>query len=224
MTRTAAARLLLALTAALSAAAAPTTAPSAGDLPGDHTITPAGQRLATFLDGTDVEHLWLPKSYVDWESGQPTAKPAHGGVRSSHCSAYAAAVADKLGVYLLRPPEHAQPLLANAQYEWLDHDGPAKGWHADPTPEQAQADANAGELVVAVYRAPDPHKPGHIAVVHPAIKTQKDLDDAGPEITQAGATNYAHTTVSVGFNHHPGAWDAAGKTVRFYAHDVADGK
>jgi len=199
-------------------------AAGAADLPGDHSITPAGQKLAEFLDATDVPHLWLPSQYVDWKTGAATTRPARGGVKSSHCSAYAAAVAQKLGVYLLRPPDHGQSLLANAQYGWLDKEGAAKGWKPVPSPEEAQADANAGELVVAVFRAPDAKKPGHIAVVHPAVKTQPELEDKGPDITQAGATNYAETTVSVGFNHHPGAWDATGKGVKFYAHEVQDGK
>ena len=205
--------LLLSLAVAVAAA-------GAADLPGDHQITPAGERLAKVLDSTDVTHLWQPSEYVDWKTGVATTRPARGGVKSSHCSAYAAAVADQLGVYLLRPPEHAQPLLANAQYNWLAKDGPAKGWRPVPTAEEAQADANGGQLVVVVFRAPDPKRPGHIAVVHPAAKTEQDLEAHGPEITQAGATNYAETTVSVGFNHHPGAWDSTGKAVKFYAHEV----
>jgi hypothetical protein len=213
------AAVLLSLTVVVASLGATDGAKDAA-VPGDHVITPAGQRLARFLDATDVEHLWLPSEYVDWESGAATTRPAHGGVKSSHCSAYAAAVAEKLGVYLLRPPQHSQPLLANAQYTWLGKEGPAQGWKSVETPQAAQADANAGQLVVAVYRAPDPKKPGHIAVVHPAVKTEQELADKGPEITQAGATNYADTTVSVGFNHHPGAWDDAGKTVKFFAHDL----
>jgi hypothetical protein len=195
---------------------------AAADLPGDHHVTPAGEKLAKFLDATDVEHLWLPHEYVDWKTGEPATKPTRGMVKASHCSAYAAAVADRLGVYLLRPPAHGQGLLANAQYTWLGKDeGTAKGWKPVKTPEEAQADANGGQLVVVVFKAPDPKEPGHIAVVHPAVKTTAELEDQGPDITQAGAENHAETTVSVGFSHHPGAWDATGHGVKFFAHAVA---
>ena len=204
---------MIALAAVLAAAAA--------DGTGTGTVTPAGRALLERLDATDVEHRWLPSHYVDWRTGAATTRPLRGGVKSSHCSAYAAAVADQMGIYLLRPPAHGLALLANAQHAWLaSDDGAAHGWRPVATPRQAQADANAGRLVVAVFRAPDPKRPGHIAVVRPAVRTAADLDERGPEITQAGGTNYADTTVSTGFNRHPGAWDADGKAVKFYAHDV----
>lgn len=196
---------------------------AAAAVPDPGVVSPAGKRLAEFLDGTGVEHLWQADHYVDWKTGEPTTRPLRGGVRSSHCSAYAAAVADRLGVYLLRPPRHGLALLANAQYAWLlSADGPDHGWTPADTAEQAQGLANAGQLVVAVYRAPDPSKPGHIAVVRPAVRTAADLADTGPEIIQAGASNYTDTTVSVGFHHHRGAWDAGGKAVKFFAHPIGD--
>ena len=196
------------------------TSPGPADVAGDHTVTPAGRKLAALLDATDVEHLWLPDHYVAWRTGAATTRPLRGGVKSSHCSAYAAAVADRLGVYLLRPPEHGSALLANAQAQWLAEGGRDQGWTPVDTAERAQADANAGRLVVAVYRAADATRPGHIAVVRPAVRTAQDLEDKGPEISQAGATNHADTTVSTGFSHHPGAWDETGHGVKFYAHDV----
>ncbi len=205
---------LLSLTVAVAAL-------GAADLPGDHRVTPAGERLARFLDATDVEHLWLPHEYVDWKTGEAATRPTRGSVKASHCSAYAAAVAERLGIYLLRPPEHGQGLLAHAQYAWLQKAGPERGWTPVATPEEAQADANGGQLVVVAFKAPDPKEPGHIAVVHPAVRTARELEDKGPDITQAGATNYDRTTVSVGFNHHPGAWDETGRGVKFYAHAVA---
>ena len=34
-------------------------------------ISPAGQRLASFLDNMDVESLWLANQHVNWETGKP---------------------------------------------------------------------------------------------------------------------------------------------------------
>jgi hypothetical protein len=51
----------------------------------------------------------------------------------------------------LRPPEHGQKLLANAQSEWLAEEGAARGWVRLADADQAQAAANRGLLVVASY-------------------------------------------------------------------------
>lgn len=86
-------------------------------------ITPAGQRLARFLDGTGVDHLWIIGNRVNWETGEAIAagtKPT-----TTHCSAFAAAAGERLGVYVLRPPQHGQILLANAQLGWLRDAGAA---------------------------------------------------------------------------------------------------
>src|ERR1700744_5749981 len=79
-------------------------------------ITAEGDSLAATLDRMNVESLWLSHEHVNWQTGEPD----RGGVdegegHPTHCSAFAASAAKKLGVYLLRPPEHGQVLLANAQ-------------------------------------------------------------------------------------------------------------
>jgi hypothetical protein len=33
-------------------------------------ITPVGERLARFLDGTGVDHLWIVGYRVNWETGE----------------------------------------------------------------------------------------------------------------------------------------------------------
>ena len=71
--------------------------------------------------------------------------------KHTHCSAFVAAFAKKLGIYILRPPEHGQVLLANAQNEWLPSAGAAQGWRAVSNALEAQALANSGVLVVASY-------------------------------------------------------------------------
>jgi len=182
-------------------------------------ITREGQRLANLLDSTNVESLWLAKEHVNWETGMPDKGADYDGPgRSTHCSAFAAAVAKRLGVYMLRPPDHGQVLLANAQAEWFHTaQGREQGWQAIPDAQQAQTRANQGNLVVIVYESPDAHKPGHIAIVRPSLRPTRLLDQNGPEITQAGQENYTKTSAAVGFRAHPGAWPSG---VRYYAHSV----
>src|SRR5947207_62290 len=108
-----------------------------------------GKRLAAALDAMDVEHKWLARAYVKWETGEPLDKPVTDGKPHTHCSAFAAAVAKKLGVYLLRPPEHNATQLANAQYDWLEQEGKKKGWRVVKMASEAQRRANEGQLVVA---------------------------------------------------------------------------
>jgi len=183
------------------------------------SISPAGRRLEAVLDSMNVESLWLAHEHVNWETGEPDKDADYAGPgRSTHCSAFAAAVGKKLGVYLLRPPEHGQILLANAQAEWFRAPGgKEKGWRELRTAHEAQLLANQGNLVVVVYESPDPHRPGHVAVVRPAHRLERLLEQNGPEITQAGQKNYLKTSTKVGFQAHPGAWPDG---VRYYAHAI----
>lgn len=182
-------------------------------------ISPAGHRLETVLDGMDVESRWLAKEHVNWETGRLDKGPDYDGPgRSTHCSAFAAAAGKRLGVYMLRPPDHGQVLLVNAQAEWFHTQrGREAGWRALPGPRQAQTLANEGDLVVIVYESPNPHKPGHIAIVRPDLRPLRLLEENGPSIIQAGQTNYTHTSAKVGFQHHPGAWPDG---VKYYVHPV----
>ena len=64
--------------------------------------------------------------------------------------------------YLLRPPEHGQLLLANAQAQWLSSAKAAsEGWGPVMRAGMAQTEANRGNLVVVVFANPDQHEPGH---------------------------------------------------------------
>jgi hypothetical protein len=183
------------------------------------SITPAGDRLATMLDGMNVESLWIAGQHINWETGQPDRGGDYEGPGNhTHCSAFSAAVAKRLGIYLLRPPEHGQSLLANAQSKWLDTDAAEKeGWRRVPSMQKAQSLANQGTLVVVVYPNPDPHVPGHVAIVRPSEKSAHALEDNGPQIIQAGTHNHNSTNVRIGFSSHPGAWPAA---VSYYAHPI----
>ncbi len=177
-------------------------------------ITPAGSRLAAFLDGMDVDNLWQEHVRINWETGTPKAgAPATHG---THCSAFAAAAAKRLDIYLLRPPDHGQDFLASAQERWLQGSHAREdGWKPVSSAREAQGLANQGELVVLVFRNPDPHKPGHIAVVHPYVKSDAALASEGPTTTQAGAHNFTLGTAVFSFVMHPGAWP---DEVKMFAH------
>ena len=159
--------------------------------------------------------------HVDWKAGTIDRPEPGGPEAKTHCSAFVAAMAERLGAYILRPPEHPQKLLANAQMRWLAHDGAGSGWQPVAGPVEAQSLANAGMLVVAAYENPDRRRPGHIAIIRPSLKTLDELQQQGPQETQAGATNALSTTVAVGFRHHHGAWEPGGAgAIRYYAHAV----
>jgi hypothetical protein len=208
------AALALSLLLALSFAAPAQNAPCCGP------ITPGGERLATLLDRSGVEHLWLPHFHIEWLTGEPDPSRPGWSPTATHCSAYAAAMADRMGVYLLRPPEHGQDLLANAQLRWLAGQGEAEGWR-EVDAKEAQTLANQGFLVLAAYENPDPRRPGHIAVIRPSEKSLAALAADGPEDAQAGAHNALSMPVAESFAGHRGAWEPDGAGgVRFFAHPV----
>jgi hypothetical protein len=173
------------------------------------------------LDQADVAHHWPAGVNVDWRSGDPNGKPVQHPEHATHCSAFVASLAERLRVPLLRPPEHPNHQLANAQFDWLmGESGRSNGWVPVPTPLEAQQRANRGEWVLAVYRAAQEGHSGHIAVVRPAVKTASDIQADGPQITQAGTHNYESATLAAGFDQHPRAWGTV-RAVRFFAHTLA---
>jgi len=181
-------------------------------------ITAKGHQLEALLDGMDVENHWPAHEHVNWESGDPDRGGEYEGPGHTHCSAFAASAAKKLGVYLLRPPEHGQKLLANAQSEWLAGSaGREHGWSPVSNQREAQTMANYGSLVLAVFPNPDTGKPGHVAVLRPSEKTTRALLRDGPQITQVGTHNHTSTVVRIGFSSHPGAFPDG---VRYYVHAV----
>lgn len=177
-----------------------------------------GHRLGAFLDGLQVESRWPAGVHVDWETGLPDGKTEHFEGKHTHCSAFVASAAKQLGVYILRPPEHGQMLLANAQYDWLAADGPASGWTPAANGFAAQQAANRGFLVVAAYKNHDDSRPGHIAIVRPTDRTRAEILADGPEIIMAGEHNYQATTAKHGFANHPTAFP---DEIRYYQHDLS---
>jgi hypothetical protein len=189
--------------------------------PGCGAITPAGQRLTQFLDRSDVTQLWMAGWHVNWRTSEKDHAEAGGPEAKTHCSAFVAAMAERLGIYVLRPPAHKQSLLANAQMRWLRDHGMAHGWRKLASYVEAQSAANRGEFVLEAFENPDPHKPGHIAIVRPSGKSRTELDRDGPQETQAGAQNASSATTAWGFRNHPGAWATAGSgSLRYFAYPV----
>lgn len=184
-------------------------------------ITQDGERLARVLDSSDVMQRWLAGWHVDWRTGEKDRTTPGGPEAKTHCSAFVAAIAERLGAYVLRPPEHRQELLANAQMRWLREHGSEQGWRVLASDMTAQAAANRGELVLEAFENPNPHKPGHIAIVRPSLKTREELERDGPQETQAGEQNATSITTAAGFRRHPGAWDPDGTGgLQYYSHAV----
>jgi glutamine amidotransferase-like uncharacterized protein len=168
------------------------------------------------LEAMEVDKLWLPGAIVDWKTGLPTGQAIKDAKnKHTHCSQFVAAATERLGVYVLRPPEHGVVLLANAQFSWLASDaGKKAGWVALKEGAAAQAAANDGRLVLASLKNPDPTKSGHIAIVRPGNKDAELLAQEGPDIMQAGGTNALRTTLRKGFGNHKKEYDQ----IAFYAH------
>jgi predicted chitinase len=73
-------------------------------------------------------------------------------------------------------------LDANGGHLWLQNQGPSHGWR-EVSAEEAQQMANQGHPTVASWH--NPGGIGHIAVVRPG-----EINERGPAIAQAGASNF----------------------------------
>ncbi len=176
-----------------------------------------GPRLLEFLDGLPLATRWLHGHHVVWQTGQQNAPEGYGHERHTHCSAFVAAVALMLDVYILRPPNHRQNDLANAQGDWLAgrvaYVGPtaiASGWESLGVSGDRGAlrlaveHANSGRLVVCLYRTPaDQGKPGHICIVRPQSFSGSS---SGPLVMSVGERNHSSVHMQSAFGSHPGAW------------------
>ena len=114
---------------------------------------------------------------------------------STHCSAFAASVAERLGIPLLRPPAHSQTFLASDQKRFIDVFGADVGWRKTSSLIELQAAANRGMFAVIARESLDPSVSGHIAVVRPnSCSNVAILNTTGPQMTQAGTNNYNNVT------------------------------
>ena len=193
--------------------------------------TPA-DALAAFLDGLDVESLWITGHHVNWETGERDHRIIGNREAKSHCSAFVAALAERLGIYVLRPPDYPQELLANRQVHWLSGEpfrnapdsAAALGWRPigasrdDDVLAQAATEAQAGRLVLAGFaekHGTGGQAPGHICVVRPQLPDS--VDPEGPLMISAGERNWQKAHMATVFKHHHGAWPDA---VALFVHDT----
>jgi hypothetical protein len=195
-------------------------------------LTPAGSKLDSILDSMDVDSLWRSGEYVYWQTGitMPEAPPASEGYENdTHCSAFAAAAALRLGVPLLHPnpaPKFVpEKHLANAQAKWLD--SLPEEWQSVSGPVEAQSLANQGYFVVISYLNPNVSascvpESGHIQVVRAhSGRSDAELQSEGPQITQSGVVNFKSATAAHGFSsgyastYKPYPWP---DNVQYYAH------
>ena len=176
------------------------------------TVDKKGRSLEKFYLSLDVEHLWIAGSHINWETGIADKPDAVEG-NHTHCSAFIASACEKLGIYILRPPEHGQILLANAQYEWLQTAEARKNGWAPVTNSnrislytQVQKLANAGKLVIAIIKSPDDSKPGHAALIMPKEIDEDKLIESGPVLIMAGTHNFNFISLKNGFRGHIATW------------------
>ena len=183
-------------------------------------ISIKGRALESVYDKSQVEKLWLNGHHVDWQTGLIDKPDTYKGPDThSHCSSFTAAIGQKLGVYLLRPPEAPQTFLATAQAHWLNSSkGQSVGWTKLKDMKEAQSMANDGEFVIAVYASPKKFKPGHIAIVRPAEITIEELLRDGPKEIQAGKLNYNSTSVRIGFENHKSVFPTL---IQYFAHSIS---
>jgi len=192
--------------------------PSMEALASENQVSPYDKALENMLDSMRVEELWQAGHHINWKTGLPDGRPYLNKGAHTHCSAFVAAVAYRLGIYILRPPEHPQALLANAQVDWLRAEGSSQGWRELESGQEAQKLANEGFLVIAAYKTRNPEKSGHIVVVRPNAKSKEMLLEEGPQVIQAATHNFSSTTLIRAFRYHPGAFER-GK-IRFFAHAI----
>jgi hypothetical protein len=189
-----------------------------------------GPRLADFLDSLPVLTRWLKGHPVVWQTGQQDGPDEPNPNYHTHCSAFAAAAALYLDIYLLRPPHHGQVQLANAQTKWLSGEGvyagptaasagwTSVGYSGNPgVLAAALAAANTGQLVVACYAATPPAH-GHVAIVRPQINGNANVPATGPAVIMAGERNYISVSMQEAFSDHPEAWP---DNIALFVHDTA---
>lgn len=167
--------------------------------------------LASYLN-MNVENYWIAGHHIDWVTGFPDRPDADAGIKT-HCSAFVAAVCKNKNIYILRPPEHSQILLANAQFQWLaTPTAQSMGWHQIENTSlneiyfAAQRYANEGYVVVAVCQNLIPHKSGHIAMVRPNEISTQQLIDEGPTVIMASTINTNLISLRLGFKSHIKQW------------------
>jgi hypothetical protein len=179
-----------------------------------------GVALKQFYLRLDVEHLWIGGHHINWQTGEADMPDATKNIKT-HCSAFVAAACERKGIYILRPPQHSQGLLANAQFDWLFSDNAKQnGWKEINENKllKAQEYANKGVVVVVVKQNADRKKPGHIALVMPCAKTDSLVFQEGPTMIQAGRINSSSISFKNAFRHHTKEWQQNFNRISFFYH------
>ena len=198
-------------------------------------LSPGGARLQDFLDGLPDEANWIAHDHIVWQTGQKNGASGVGPESHTHSSAFTAAVALYLDIYLIRPPYHGQKFLSNAQVDWLNggrsrgrrrltRAGGCSARAGRGVLDNAVAAANAGKLVFAGYRQPDVRDPvtgklqeksGHTVIVRP--QTEPVSASEGPLVEMAGNRNRRLIHMASAFHSHVGAWP---EHIELFVHDT----
>ena len=67
-------------------------------------LSPGGTRLRDYIDGLQIEANWIARNHIVWQTGQKNGTSGVGQESHTHCSAFTAAVALYLDIYLIRRP------------------------------------------------------------------------------------------------------------------------
>ncbi|MBS1591698.1 MAG: hypothetical protein JST07_06260 [Bacteroidetes bacterium] len=182
------------------------------------SVNSEGKCLRDFYIKEDVANKWLSGHHINWETGESDNPNATKGIKT-HCSAFVAAACKQLNIYILRPPQHKQELLANAQFDWLNsEDAIQQGWKKiiDNPLIEAERLANEGYVVIASTKNSNSHKPGHIALIIPKETSNKELTEKGPFLIQAAQTNGYDIYLRNGFKSHIKDWNQTSEVIEFH--------
>lgn len=179
-----------------------------------------GMKLRQIYLDMHVETLWQNGVHVDWRTGEPD-NPDATTENATHCSAFVAAACAQMDIYILRPPAHAQELLANAQFRWLHTPAAQKqGWRkvsGTNVLEKAQKAANKGYMVLAAYKNPNPQRAGHIVCIMPSRISIDSIAVWGPKVIQSSRVNSSNVSFRIAFKRVLNGWPAT--NVQFFYHE-----
>jgi hypothetical protein len=169
-----------------------------------------GYRLKKFYLNLGVTTKWQNGHEIEWETG--IAKSSEIVNKKTYCTRFVAATCKKAGVYTLHPEYPTDKFGANTLYDWLDSRKARKsGWKLVEGSDlleiycHAQQYANNGRLVIAIYKDPS-RRPGHSALIMPAIVGCEEIRAIGPVLIQAGGRNSDSLRLSTGFRKRIHSW------------------
>lgn len=160
------------------------------------TGSSSGASYNSVLDGLNVE-------------SNPRYQQNRQGKGETYCNIFVMDATAKLGAPI---PEFVRDQYGNVNYldanemqGWLVAEGPKQGWR-EVSAAEAQRLANQGNPAVATWG--NPGGIGHMAMVRSGPDT---VGQYGPQIAQAGATNFSNGTAAEGFGEHLGQ-------IRYFVH------